>query len=277
LTRKHLPETRRIFKLKTIDLNCDIGEGFGAYKLGMDAEVMPHISSANIACGWHAGDPMIMNSTVALAALNKTGCGAHPGYPDLLGFGRRAMAVEAEVLKHYIAYQVGALDAFCRVNNAPLRHVKPHGSLYHAILDDEETAAAVIDAICRINSKLIYVTLAGRKGDAVAEIGRSSGLAVAREAFPDRAYTAEGTLAPRNQPGAVIKEPQQVVERALQMATEGKVISIEGHAIDLRADTLCVHGDNPGAVQMVKEIRRLLQAANVSVLPMLSTGSQEAR
>lgn len=259
--------------MKTIDLNCDIGEGFGAYKLGRDAEVMPHITSANIACGWHAGDPTIMNSTVALAALHKTGCGAHPGYPDMLGFGRRAMAVEADVLKHYMVYQIGAIDAFCKANNYSLRHVKPHGSLYNAILNDEQTAVAVIDAICRINSNLIYVTLAGRKGDAVAEIGRRAGLAVAREAFPDRAYTVEGTLAPRSQTGAVIKEPQQVVERALQMAIEGKVISIEGHAIDLKADTLCVHGDNPGAVQMVKEIRRLLKAANVGVAPMFSAGS----
>ncbi len=261
--------------MKAIDLNCDIGEGFGAYKLGMDAEVMPHISSANIACGWHAGDPLIMNATVALAVEHGTACGAHPGYPDLLGFGRRAMAVEAGVLKHYLTYQIGALEAFCKANNTPLRHVKPHGSLYNAILDDEETAAAVIDAICRINSDLIYVTLAGRKGEAVAEICHRSGLAVAREAFPDRAYTREGTLAPRHQPGAVIKDTRQVAERALQMATEGKVISMEGHPIDLRADTLCVHGDTPGAVRMVRQIRRLLQGADIRVAPMLSNGSQE--
>ncbi len=257
----------------TMDLNCDIGEGFGAYKLGMDAEVMPYISSANIACGWHAGDPVIMNTTVALAAVHGTGCGAHPGYPDLLGFGRRAMAVTAEELEFYLLYQIGALEAFCRANHVPLRHIKPHGSLYHAVLNDQRAASSVVEAVAKLDSGLIYVTLAGSRGDAVAKIGQQAGLVVAREAFPDRAYTAEGTLVPRSQPGAVIKDTQQVVERALQMATEEKIVSIEGHLIDLQADTLCVHGDTPGAVQMVKEIRRLLEMANICVEPMTGNKS----
>ncbi len=264
-----------VTKLKTIDLNCDIGEGFGAYTVGMDSEVMAHISSANIACGWHAGDPMIMNETVALAAKHRTGCGAHPGYPDLLGFGRRAMSVDARELKHYITYQIGALDAFCRANNTPLRHVKPHGSLYHAILADDRTGTAVIEAISKVNPDLIVVTLAGSKGDGVNRIGAQYGLPVAREAFPDRAYTAEGTLAPRSQPGAVIKETEAVVERALQMAIEGTVTTIDGQTLELEIDTLCVHGDTPGAVEMVKEIRRLLAGSGVAVAPMLSNGRQE--
>lgn len=259
--------------MKTIDLNCDIGESFGAYKLGMDEEVMQYISSANIACGWHAGDPVTMHTTVALAARYGNGCGAHPGYPDLLGFGRRSMAVEAEALKDYMTYQIGALDAFCRANSTCLRHVKPHGSLYHAILNDDQTASAVIQAISTMNGDLIYVTLAGSKGEAAARIGEQYGLTVAREAFPDRAYTAEGTLVPRTQPGAVIKDTQEVVDRAVQMATEGKVTSIEGEIIDLQADTLCVHGDTPGAVQMVKEIRRLLEGAGIGVAPMMSSPS----
>lgn len=259
--------------MKTIDLNCDIGESFGAYKLGMDEEVMQYISSANIACGWHAGDPVTMHTTVALAARYGNGCGAHPGYPDLLGFGRRSMAVEAEALKDYMTYQIGALDGFCRANRTSLRHVKPHGSLYHAILNDERTAFAVIEAISAMNGDLIYVTLAGSKGEAVARIGKQHGLTVAREAFPDRAYTAEGTLVPRTQPGAVIKDTHEVVNRAVQMATEGKVTSIDGHTINLQADTLCVHGDTPGAVQMVKEIRRLLEDAGIRVTPMMSSVS----
>lgn len=256
--------------MKTIDLNCDIGEGFGAYTLGMDAEVMAHISSANIACGWHAGDPMIMNETVALAAKHRTGCGAHPGYPDLLGFGRRAMSVDAMELKYYITYQIGALDAFCKANNMPLRHVKPHGSLYHAVLGDDQTGEAVIEAISKVNPKLIFVTLAGSRGDGVSRMGGQYGLTVAREAFPDRAYTADGNLVSRTQPGAVIKDTKDVVERALQMAIDGTVTSVDGQIIELQIDTLCVHGDTPGAVEMVKEIRRLLSAAKINVVPMMS-------
>lgn len=259
--------------MKTIDLNCDMGEGFGAYKLGMDKEIMPHISSANIACGWHAGDPVTMNITVALAAEHGTGCGAHPGYPDLLGFGRRAMSVEAEELMDYMTYQIGALNAFCIANNTRLRHVKPHGSLYHAILRDEQTALAVIESISRVNHDLIFVTLAGGKGDSAARIAESYGMAVAREAFPDRAYTAEGTLVPRNQQGAVIEDTEAVVDRALQMAMDGRITSIEGHSIELQLDTLCVHGDTLGAVKMVNQIRQSLADEDIRVAPMMSNAS----
>jgi UPF0271 protein len=263
--------------MRCIDLNCDIGEGFGAYTLGLDAEVLPHISSANIACGWHAGDPTIMNQMVALAAEHGVGCGAHPGYPDLLGFGRRAMSVDANTLKHYTTYQIGALDAFCRANKTRLRHVKPHGSLYHAILGDNQAAAAVVEAISTVDPDLIFVILAGPKGDGVGRRGKQFGLAVAREAFADRAYTSEGALVPRTRPAAVIKDRQAVVERAVQMAVEGKVISIDGQIIDLEFDTLCVHGDTPGAVEMVKEIRRFLAASAIEVAPMLSKVEQRKR
>jgi UPF0271 protein len=259
---------------KTIDLNCDLGEGFGTYALGMDAAVMPHISSANIACGWHAGDPVIMHKTAQLAAALGKGCGAHPGYPDLLGFGRRAMAVEAGELKHYLTYQIGALEAFCRANDTRLRHVKPHGSLYHAILKEEDTATAVIEAIAKVDPDLIYVTLAGPKGATVARLGEQYGLTVAREAFPDRAYNNKGTLVPRGQPGAVIENAREVVDRALLMATRGQVVSVDGDLIELRADTLCVHGDTPGAVEMVKKIHSALEAEEIEVVPMMRAVSQ---
>ncbi len=253
---------------KTIDLNCDLGESFGVYKLGMDEEVMPHITSANIACGWHAGDPLVMDRTVRLAASHGINCGAHPGYPDLLGFGRRAMKVGLDELKCYLIYQIGALDAFCRAHGVKLSHVKPHGSLYLTAVESEETAMAVAEAIAGVDRELIFVTLAGRMGQVMAEAGRKYGLPVAFEAFPDRAYTPEGTLTPRQIPGAVIKDPETVVKRAIQIATEGCIEAINGERIELAAQTLCVHGDNPEAVAMVRDIRRELAERGLEVRPL---------
>ncbi len=254
-------------KEKTIDLNCDLGESFGVYQLGMDDDVMPHITSANIACGWHAGDPVVMNKTVQSAVANTINCGAHPGYPDLLGFGRRAMNVNNEELKHYLIYQIGALQAFCHVHGTKLCHVKPHGSLYLRAVENEETAVAVAEAISQIDKDLIYVALAGEKGKMMARIGKEFGLNVAFEAFPDRAYTAEGSLAPRSMEGAVITDPDEVIARALQIARDGCIDDIEGNRIELNVHTLCVHGDNPHAVQMVKKIRSVLKENDITVRP----------
>ncbi|GAB6190675.1 LamB/YcsF family protein [Desulfocastanea catecholica] len=253
---------------KTMDLNCDLGESFGVYKLGMDEAVMPFITSANIACGWHAGDPIVMNNTVRLAAKYGINCGAHPGYPDLLGFGRRAMKLNRDELMCYLIYQIGALEAFCRANGTSLTHVKPHGSLYNTAVESEETAIAVVEAISKVNSNLIFVTLAGKKGQMMARIGQELGLRIAHEAFPDRAYTPEGALAPRQQEGAVITDPDEVVRRALKIATEGCVEANNGESIELEAQTLCVHGDNPHAVQMVKRIRTGLEEEGIELCPM---------
>lgn len=255
-------------KRKSIDLNCDLGESFGVYQLGMDEAVMAHITSANIACGWHAGDPSVMNRTVQMAVKNKIKCGAHPGYPDLLGFGRRAMNVDNEELKNYLIYQIGALEAFCRVNGTRLHHVKPHGSLYHAAIENEQTAVAVAKAISSVDQNLIYVTLAGEKGQMMSRIGKEFGLNVALEAFPDRAYTPEGTLAPRNMEGAVITDPDEVSSRALKIASEGCIEATNGDLIELPVHTLCVHGDNLHAVQMVREIRKKLERYNIAVNPV---------
>jgi UPF0271 protein len=252
----------------SIDLNCDIGESFGAYKLGLDEEVIKHITSANIACGWHAGDPMVMDRTVKMAKENGVGVGAHPGYPDLLGFGRRNMDCLPSEIRNYVIYQVGALRAFCDVHGVRLRHVKPHGNLYNTAVENEAVARAVAEAIAGVDSKLIYVALAGAKTEHVSRIGKEMGLTVAFEAFPDRAYTPEGTLLSRRQPGAVIKEPEKVAARALKMAKEGKVVAIDGSEIPLGAQTLCVHGDTPGAVDLVKEIRDLLEKEGIQVKPM---------
>lgn len=254
--------------MQTIDLNCDMGESFGAYTLGMDQEVIRHITSANIACGWHAGDPLVMNRTVEMAVENGVGVGAHPGYPDLLGFGRRGMDCTPEELRHYLVYQIGALQAFCRVNGTRLRHVKPHGALYLTAVEEEAVARAVAEAIVSVDANLMFVALAGAKGEVMRRIGREVGLRVVYEAFPDRAYTPEGTLASRRTPGAVIKEPTVVAERALRMAAEGEIIATDGTVIEIEAQTLCVHGDTPTAVELVRTIRRTLEDAAITVAPM---------
>ena len=251
-----------------IDLNCDMGESFGAYKLGLDEEVIKYISSANIACGWHAGDPLVMDKTVRLARDNGVAVGAHPSYPDLLGFGRRNMDCSPEEIRNYMLYQIGALRGFCDVHGVKLRHVKPHGNLYLTAVEDEKTARAVAEAIVSMDPSMIYVGLAGAKGELMTRIGKEVGLKVVLEAFPDRAYTAEGTLVSRRQPGAVIKEPGKVAERALKMAKERKVTAIDGTEIPFVAQTFCVHGDTPGAVNIVKQIRELLEKQGIKVKPI---------
>jgi 5-oxoprolinase (ATP-hydrolysing) subunit A len=254
--------------VRVIDLNSDVGESFGAYKLGMDEDVIKYITSANIACGWHAGDPIVMNKTVKMALKRGVGIGAHPGYPDLLGFGRRNMNCTMEDIKNYLIYQIGALEAFCKVHGTRLCHVKPHGALYLTAVEDKEVARAVAEAIMSVNPELFYVALAGAKGEVMRRIGQEVGLKVVYEAFPDRAYTPEGNLVSRKQSGAVIKDPEVVSKRALKMAKEGKVIAVDGTTIPLEVQTLCVHGDTPTAVDLVKNIRAILEADGVELKPM---------
>ncbi len=251
-----------------IDLNCDMGESFGAYSLGMDNEVLRHVTSANIACGWHAGDPLVMERTVKMAVENGVGPGAHPGYPDLLGFGRRNMDCTADEIRNYLVYQIGALAAFCRVHGVRLQHVKPHGALYLMAVEDETVARAAAEAVVSVDPDLLYVALAGAKGETMRRIGEAVGLKVVYEAFPDRAYTPEGTLVSRRQPGAVIKDPGKVGRRALRMAKEGVVVAVDGTEIPLEVQTLCVHGDNPSAVDLVRSIRKTLESEGVEVIPM---------
>jgi len=249
--------------VKTIDLNCDMGESFGAYTLGMDKSVIKYITSANVACGWHAGDPLVMNRTVKLAVDHGVGVGAHPGYPDLNGFGRRNLDCTPEEIRNYVIYQIGALQAFCQVHGTRLRHVKPHGALYLTAVVNEDVARAVAEAIVAVDSTLKYVALAGAKGAMMTRVGQAVGLNVIYEAFPDRAYTAEGNLVSRRTPGAVIKDPDLVAERALLMAREGSVKAEDGTIIPLEVQTLCVHGDNPSAVELVKRIRKALESEGI--------------
>ncbi len=254
--------------MKKIDLNCDMGESFGAYKLGMDEKVIQYITSANIACGWHAGDPQVMDKTVEMAVEHGVGVGAHPGYPDLPGFGRRNMDCTPDEIRSYVAYQVGALQGFCKIHGTRLRHVKPHGALYLTAVVNEVVARAVAEAIVSVDPDLLYVALAGAKGEMMTRIGKDVGLKVVYEAFPDRAYTPEGNLVPRRDPGAVIKDPQEVARRALRMATEGVVIAVDDTSIPIEAQTLCVHGDTPSAVDLVRNIHEILEKEGVSVQPM---------
>ena len=256
--------------MKTIDLNCDMGESFGAYSIGMDRRVMSYISSANIACGFHAGDPCVMSKTVRLACENRVGIGAHPGYPDLLGFGRRHMALSPEDIRHGLVYQVGALKAFCTAHNARLCHVKPHGALYLDAVEKESVARAVAEGIMSLDPNLKFVALAGKKGETMCRVGESLGLNVVYEAFPDRAYTADGTLVSRKEPGAVITDPELVAQRALDMAN-GFVKDIHGAVLELNVQTLCVHGDNLRAVDLVKTIKKTLESNRIEIRAMGET------
>ncbi|MCD4721917.1 MAG: 5-oxoprolinase subunit PxpA [Desulfobacula sp.] len=250
-----------------MDLNCDMGESFGAYTLGMDEEVMQHISSANIACGFHAGDPIVMNKTVRMALENNVKIGAHPGYPDLLGFGRRSMALTPEEIRQYLVYQMGALKAFCKIHGANLQHIKPHGALYLDAVENETISRAVAEGIMNFDPDLYFVALAGKKGETMRRMGQSLGLKVVYEAFPDRAYTPEGTLVPRKEPGAVISDPDFVAKRALDMAN-GFVKAVDGTIIELEVQTLCVHGDNLAAIDLVKNIKIILETNDIKVTPM---------
>lgn len=251
-----------------VDINCDMGESFGTYRIGADERIIRYISSANIACGFHAGDPVVMNRTFLLAATHGVEVGAHPGFPDLMGFGRRNLDCSLEEIRNYVIYQVGAALAFCRVHGVKLQHVKPHGSLYNMSVGNEEVARTMAEAVASVDSNLILVTLAGRHGELMTRIAARTGIRIAMEAFPDRAYTPDGHLASRRIPGAVIENPEQVVERAVRMASEGCVISLDGSSIPLRAHTLCVHGDNHGAVELAAGIREALEAGGIAVVPM---------
>lgn len=248
-----------------VDLNSDLGESFGRYKLGLDEEVMKFISSANVATGWHAGDPLVMRRTVRLAKENGVAVGAHPGYPDLLGFGRRYMKLSSEEARNYILYQIGALYAFTRAEGVELQHVKPHGALYNALVKEEELARAVIEGIADFDKNLIFVTLSGSKP---AEIAEEMGVRVAHEVFADRAYNPDGTLVPRSRPGAVIHDKEEIAERVISMVKDGGVKAINGEWVELKVDTICVHGDNPKAVEIAKHVREVLEREGVKIVPM---------
>jgi len=246
-----------------IDLNCDMGESFGMYKMGLDEEVIKYISSANIACGFHAGDPMWMRHTVGLAEEHGVAVGAHPSFPDLVGFGRRNVAVTPDEAKADIVYQIGALRAFTSTQS--LQHVKPHGAMYNQAVDGEPLARAICEAVLEVDPALVLVALTGSRWIAIAE---DMGLRVAREIFADRALNPDGTLVSRSLPGAVIEDVEEVADRSLKMVTQGVATAISGEQLEVQADSLCIHGDTPGAVEMAAVLRKELDAAGVDIVPL---------
>jgi len=245
-----------------IDLNGDVGESFGVYEMGHDAALIPILTSVNIACGFHAGDPGVMRATVALARAHGTAVGAHPGFPDLVGFGRREMKATPREVEDLVAYQIGALAAIAAAQGVRLAHVKPHGALYNMAARDVDLAEAIARAIAAVDPSL---ALFGLPGSQSLEAAQRHKVRAVSEAFADRAYRRDGSLLPRNEPGAVIDDEQIVVTRAVAIARERMVIAADGTRVPLDVQTICVHGDTPGAAVLASRIRKALSDAGVQV------------
>ena len=248
-----------------VDLNSDLGESFGRYTLAMDDQILPVISSANVACGFHASDPVVMEKTVKLAKASGVAVGAHPGYPDLMGFGRRSMVISPEEARAYILYQLGALYAFLRPLGMEMQHVKPHGAFYNMAAKDYELSRAICQAVKDFDPHLILLGLSGSQHIRAAE---DVGLRAVSEVFADRAYEEDGTLVNRKKPGAMITDEDEAIRRVVRMVKEGKVTAITGRDIPIRAESICVHGDGEKALLFSKRIRAAMEAEGVAVLPM---------
>jgi UPF0271 protein len=248
--------------MSSIDLNADLGESFGRWTLGDDARLMASISSCNVACGYHAGDPEVMRRTVRLAREHGVAIGAHPGLPDLAGFGRRAMSVSPAEVEDIVLYQIGALSAMVRAEGVRLQHVKAHGALYNMAIKDRGLADGIARAVAAFDPALL---LFGLPGTELLRAGEAAGLPVAAEGFADRSYEADGSLTPRSQPGAVIDDPAEVVARAVRMAREGVAVSRTGEVVPMRVATICTHGDTPGSDALARRIREGLERAGVEV------------
>jgi UPF0271 protein len=252
-----------------VDLNADVGESFGPYTLGNDAELLPYVSSANIACGFHAGDPGIMRRTLQLCHQHGVAVGAHPGLPDVAGFGRREMQLSPQEVYDLVVYQLGALQAFATAEGVRVQHVKPHGALYNMAAADAPLARAVAAAVYRVDRQLV---LFGSTGSELITAGEEIGLAVANEVFADRTYQATGALTPRSMPDAMIADARVAAERVLRMVRSGRVVSQQGTELTVRADTVCLHGDAPQAVLFAETLRRTLLAAGVEIMPPQRSG-----
>ncbi|HVM29785.1 MAG TPA: 5-oxoprolinase subunit PxpA [Candidatus Limnocylindrales bacterium] len=251
-----------------IDLNADVGESYAAWAMGDDEALVPLVSSVNVACGAHAGDPLVMQRTVELALRHGVALGAHPGYPDRDGFGRREMELSAAELHASLLYQLGALGAFAHPAGLRLRHVKPHGALYNRAARDAAVAEVVAEAVSAFDAELVLVGLAG---SLLLDAGRAAGLAVAAEAFVDRAYEPDGSLRHRRLAGAVLRSPAEAAEQALSIVSLGQVVAHDGSTVAVRADTLCIHGDTPGAAEHARQVRRALEEAGVTIEPLVAT------
>ena len=251
--------------MRLVDLNADMGEGFGPWTMGSDRELAALVTSASLACGFHAGDPSVMAHTVDLCLGRGVSVGAHPGYPDLQGFGRRDLEPGPNDVYGWTLYQVGALEAFLRARGGRLAHVKPHGALYNRAASDASVAREVARAVADFDPGLVVVCPAG---SALAAAAADRSLPVAREAFVDRAYRRDGSLAPRTRPGAVLSDPEAVARRAVELCAAGVVPAIDGGEVRVEADTLCLHGDTPGAPAMARAVRAALEGTGISVAPL---------
>ena len=251
--------------MKKIDLNCDLGESFGAYIIGEDSKILDYVSSVNIACGFHAGDPVVMAKTVKMALEKGVAIGAHPGFPDLMGFGRRNMQISLEEARNYLLYQIGALDAFVKSEGARLSHVKPHGALYNMAAKDYDLAYTLARAVYDFDKELIFVALAGSVAVKAAE---DAGLRVAGEVFADRAYEEDGSLVARSKPGAVIHDEDLALARVEQFIEKNTVTAITGKEIHISLDTVCLHGDNAEAVLFAQKINKRLKEKGIEISPL---------
>lgn len=239
-------------------LNCDLGESFGSWKMGKDEEIIPLIDMANVACGFHASDPLVMQKSVKLLKEYGVTIGAHPGYPDLVGFGRRSLKCSFEEIEAFVIYQVGALEGVCKSCDTKVEYVKPHGALYNDMMRDDNVIRAIMSGVSRVDKSLKLMILSTKQNDKYEKLASEYGLELIYEVFADRAYTDEGYLVPRTQKGAVIHELQSVLDRIDLLKDEGKLITINGKKIELRADSMCVHGDNAEAVEFVKALRKYI-------------------
>ena len=248
-----------------VDLNSDLGESFGRYTLGMDADILQLVSSANVACGYHASDPLVMNKTIAMAKEAGVRVGAHPGFPDLMGFGRRNMDVSPAEAKAYTLYQLGALDAFCKAHGVKMQHVKPHGAMYNMAGKDYALSKAICEAIYEYDKDLIVMALSGGE---LVHAAEDMGLKVAREVFADRGYEEDGSLVNRRKEGAMITDENEAIARVVRMIKEQKVTAVTGKDIPIKADSVCVHGDSPKALEFVKKINAALSGEGICVAAM---------
>lgn len=251
--------------MKTVDLNCDMGESFGAWKIGNDAEIMDHISSANLACGFHAGDATTMRATAEMAFAKGVAVGAHPSYPDLQGFGRRAMALSPDEIFDLVLYQVSALKGICESFGGRLSHVKPHGALYNEAAKNADIAAAIARAVQKCDKSLVLFGLSGSCSIIEAE---KLGLKSASEVFVDRTYQTDGSLTPRSQPNAMIDDQDQAIEQVLRIVESETVTAVDGSSVRLKADTICIHGDGINALEFAAAINKALTAAEISIRPL---------
>ncbi|MFC8688654.1 LamB/YcsF family protein [Brevibacillus porteri] len=253
--------------MKSVDVNCDMGESFGAYRIGNDQAILRYISSANVACGFHAGDPGTMRKTVQMALEAGVAIGAHPGFADLVGFGRRNMEISPEEAYDLVVYQIGALQAFVRAEGGTMHHVKPHGALYNMAATRPALAESIALAIYKVNPELVLYGLAGSE---LTRAGEKIGLATAHEVFADRTYQQDGSLTPRSQPNAMITDPQQSLQQVIRMVSEGLVLTQQGVDIPIQADSICIHGDGAHALEFAQSIREALTGAGITIAARLA-------